>query len=89
MFFVLVYALAHLATYFLVIHVASKPHRTLAKRHPELAAHPFARIDVDKWNVVKCAPFYMTFWPRFLAALANCFFYATWVTVCMIGVDRN
>ena len=89
LFWLTVYVLVHVATYLLVIHVISKPHTKLLKNRPDLKDHPFTRTDIEKWNVITHFPFYVFFWPKIIGAWINCFAYAAWVTILMMGVDRN
>ena len=85
----IIYFLIHLATYILFIRILSKPHLKHYK-NPELAKYKaFARNDVKNWRIIKCAPFWLTFWPRVLVGVLNTLFLTTFVLICMIGVTDS
>jgi len=82
-----VYILVHIATFHIFVNVIGKPHKK-AFKDPEVLEkyYPFNRNDVDKMDIVKCFPFYITFWPRILSMIFNCFCYTCLMLVLMIGV---
>lgn len=73
---VIVYVVIHILTYYLIIHVGAKAHLK-NKNNKELREkfYPFFRNDLDNWSIVKCFPWYVTFWPRFIAAIFNLMLY--------------
>jgi len=82
-----IYTVVHLLTYIFFIKFLSKAH-VKNNNNPKLAKYkPFARSDVLNWNIVTLAPFWITFWPRFVLYVLNTLFLSTYVVICMTGVD--
>jgi len=90
MMFWVIYVSVHLLTYYLIVHVLGKAHLKF-KDDNEVKRKfgPFLRNDLEKWGIIKCFPFYITFWPRVLMGCLNAFLFSTWVMICMTGHDTS
>lgn len=85
---IIIYVAVHVLTYILVVYVFAKGH-IKNKNNTELNKKyaPFVRNDIDKWSIIWCFPFYITFWPRAIIFFINTCVSPVGIYACMIGVD--
>ena len=87
---IIVYVIIHILTYILVVHVLAKGHnKTKDNQQIKQRFGPFLRNDIDNWGIIKCFPFYITFWPRVIATVAFVSTYCIFLLILMIGVDKH
>lgn len=86
--YVTIYVVLHLVTYYFCINVLQKGNLKHKNDKEFIQKYrPFVRNDLDKWDMIKTFPWYITYWPRFIACMLNLTVYGIMVKLITLGAN--